>query len=367
MADITEQSIIEQQVLPALAQINIPHLSQDLLSMAAISHIQWQDGKLSMELNLGYPGAAVQRQVSEQLWQQLQPLPGVETVEVDSGWQSPSTTIAGKQPLPGVRNIIAVASCKGGVGKSTTTVNLALALSRLGARVGILDADIYGPSQSMMLGIGQRQPQMSTDNTMLPLEAYGIQSMSMGYLVTDKTPMVWRGPMASGALQQLLFKTQWQSLDYLLIDMPPGTGDIQLTLSQQVPIAGAVIVTTPQEIALLEAKKGIEMFAKVQVPVLGIVENMAMHICSQCGHQEPIFGAGGGEMIASDYDTTLLGSLPLDLSIREFADSGKPSVIGDPDGDISQCYTTIAQKMAARLWLLHSQAAAAPEIVVTDD
>ena len=359
---------IEQQVLPALSQITISDLGSDLISLDAVSNIQWQDGKLSLDLTLGYPGLDIQQQVSQLLWDNLQQLPGVEAVDVDSGWQSPaSVTASGKQPLPDVRNVIAVASCKGGVGKSTTTVNLALALAQLGARVGILDADIYGPSQAIMLGIGQQRPQIAERDMMLPLEAHGVQSMSMGYLVTEKTPMVWRGPMVTGALQQLLFKTQWQALDYLLIDMPPGTGDIQLTLSQQVPVSGAVIVTTPQEIALLEAKKGIEMFAKVQVPILGVVENMAMHICSQCGHQEPIFGSGGGEAVASDYDTTLLGSLPLDLSIRKFADSGKPSVVAEPDSDIATCYKLIAQKMAARLWLMDLQAEDMPEIVVTED
>ena len=359
---------IEQQVLPALAKIEIPHLQHDLLSLDAVGNIQWQAGKLSMDLTLGYPGNDVQEQVSRLLWDSLQQLPGVDAVDINSGWQSPESVSAlGKQPLPNVRNVIAIASCKGGVGKSTTTVNLALALKRLGASVGILDADIYGPSQAMMLGIGQRRPQIVEQEMMFPLEAHGVQSMSMGYLVTEKTPMVWRGPMVTGALQQLLFKTQWQSLDYLLIDMPPGTGDIQLTLSQQVPVSGAVIVTTPQEIALLEAKKGIEMFAKVQVPILGIVENMAIHTCSQCGHQEPIFGSGGGEVVASDYHTTLLGSLPLDLSIREYADSGKPSVVADPDGNIAKRYQDIAQKMAAQLWLMHSQAEVMPEIVVTED
>jgi ATP-binding protein involved in chromosome partitioning len=237
------------------------------------------------------------------------------------------------QQIPGVKHIIAVASGKGGVGKSTTSVNLALALAAEGLKVGILDADIYGPSQPQMLGVGQKRPQIvgeAGQQQMLPLIAYGIQSISMGYLVTEDTPMLWRGPMATGALQQLLMQTRWDDLDYLVIDMPPGTGDIQITLAQKVPLTGAVIVTTPQDIALLDAKKAVEMFRKVNVPVLGVVENMAIHVCTNCGHEEHIFGEGGGERIARDYHTELLGSLPLELSIRVDADAGKPQILSPP-------------------------------------
>ena len=274
------------------------------------------------------------------------------------------------QSIPGVKNIIAVASGKGGVGKSTTAVNLALALAAEGARVGILDADIYGPSQPHMLGIGQQHPQVIGEQgqqKMVPIRAHGIQSISMGYLVTEQTPMLWRGPMATGALQQLLVQTAWDDVDYLVVDMPPGTGDIQITLAQKVPVTGAVIVTTPQDIALLDAKKGIEMFRKVNVPVLGVVENMAIHVCSHCGHEEHIFGEGGGERIARDYNTRVLGSLPLDLSIRVQADSGKPSVVADPESAISQRYRDIARKLIAAVAQQREQDSGLPDIEITDD
>jgi len=274
------------------------------------------------------------------------------------------------QSIPQVKNIIAVASGKGGVGKSTTAVNLALALSAEGARVGILDADIYGPSQPQMLGVGQRRPDVVGEQgkqQMLPIIAYGIQSISMGYLVTEETPMLWRGPMATGALQQLLMQTRWDNLDYLIIDMPPGTGDIQITLAQKVPVTGAVIVTTPQDIALLDAKKGIEMFRKVNVPILGVIENMAIHTCSSCGHEEHIFGEGGGERIARDYQTELLGSLPLDLSIRADADRGQPSVATDPESAISQKYRSIARKLIANVQLLNGNNQSLPDIEISDD
>ena len=278
-------------------------------------------------------------------------------------------TTAPSQAIPHVKNIIAVASGKGGVGKSTTAVNLALALAAEGARVGILDADIYGPSQPQMLGVGQRRPEIVGEQgkqQMVPITAYGIQSISMGYLVTEETPMLWRGPMATGALQQLLMQTRWDNLDYLVIDMPPGTGDIQITLAQKVPVTGAVIVTTPQDIALLDAKKGIEMFRKVNVPILGVIENMAIHTCSNCGHEEHIFGEGGGERIARDYQTELLGSLPLALSIRADADQGKPSVAADPESSISQKYRDIARKLMANIVQVQDQSSM-PEIEISGD
>lgn len=252
-----------------------------------------------------------------------------------------------RQALQSVKHIIAVASGKGGVGKSTTSVNLALALHQEGYKVGLLDADIYGPSQAMMLGIKEgTRPQVLEGKWFQPVVSHGICSMTMGYMATESTPMAWRGPMATGALLQLISQTLWGELDFLIIDMPPGTGDIQLTLAQRVPVTGAIIVTTPQDIATLDARKGIEMFRKVEIPVLGVVENMAMHTCSQCGHSEHIFGEGGGWQIAMRYETELLGSLPLALSIRELTDAGRPTVVAEPDGDIAQAYRSIARKTA---------------------
>lgn len=357
-----------EAVKQALMAVIDPCTGTDLVTLGAVDEVRVEAGKVEVVLILGYPAAGLQQVLSEQIGQAVRELPGVDTVSVDIGW-----LIAGAQAhngigaIDGVKNIIAVASGKGGVGKSTTAVNLALALDREGARAGILDADIYGPSQPQMLGVGEQRPQVKDNRYMLPIEAHGVQSISMGYLITEDTPMVWRGPMVSGALQQLLTQTQWQDLDYLIIDMPPGTGDIQLTLSQKVPVSGAVIVTTPQDIALLDAKKGIEMFRKVNIPILGVVENMATHICSNCGHEEPIFGAGGGERIAAQYHTQLLGALPLDLSIRTDADGGRPSVAADPDSPVSAQYRAIARQMAAALWLHGRDAQAAPEIVISDD
>lgn len=358
---------IQQTVYPLLAQVMDPQSNRSLLSLDAISRIAFEDGKISLSVTLGYPCAEVQTALSEQLWKRLQALPEITSVDIDMGWSAPTNVAVDDQEmLVGVRNIIAVASGKGGVGKSTTTVNLALALAKLGAKVGVLDADIYGPSQPTMLGLGVKRPDVREQKYMLPNESYGVKSMSMGYLVNEQTPMVWRGPMATGALQQLIFQTDWQDLDYLFVDMPPGTGDIQLTLSQKVPVSGAVVVTTPQDIALLDAKKAVEMFNKVNIPILGVVENMAVHQCSQCGHTEHIFGEGGGERIAEDYGSQLLGALPLALSIRQDADSGKPSVVADPESDITQEYVAIAQKMAAELWL-RKQDAESIEIVVSED
>ena len=270
--------------------------------------------------------------------------------------------------MVGVRNIIAVASGKGGVGKSTTAANLALALAAEGARVGVLDADIYGPSMGQMFGIADgTRPQVKNDKFFIPIEAGGIQVMSMAFLVTEDTPVVWRGPMVSGALIQLLTQTLWNDLDYLLIDLPPGTGDIQLTLAQKIPVSGSVVVTTPQDLALIDAKKGVEMFRKVNVPVLGVVENMAVHICSNCGHSEHLFGEGGGSRIAEQFDIDLLGSLPLSMMIREQADEGTPTVIAEPQSQITMVYCDIARHMAAKLWQHNQQDASVPVISIAED
>ncbi|MEM7220683.1 MAG: iron-sulfur cluster carrier protein ApbC [Pseudomonadota bacterium] len=312
-------------------------------------------------VTLGYPSAGLAEGLAAQLSERLEP-----GVAVDLKFEVPPGGRAGKT-VPGVQHVIAVASGKGGVGKSTTAVNMALALSAEGAKVGLLDADIYGPSLGMMLGVpSDRRPEVRDGNRFVPIKALGLKAMSMSFLVTDKTPMVWRGPMASGALQQLINQTEWSDLDYLIVDMPPGTGDIQLTLSQSVPVSGAVIVTTPQDIALLDAKKAIEMFAKVDIPVLGVLENMSVHLCPSCGHQSHIFGEGGAARIAAEYDQVLLGALPLDISIRELADSGTPSVAADPDSAVSALYRDAARHLAARLWQ-QADKSAAPTIRFADD
>ncbi|WP_372862601.1 iron-sulfur cluster carrier protein ApbC [Spongiibacter sp.] len=353
----------DQAIIECLSAAVLPGLSQPL---AALATIEPPVGG-SCNVVLGFAARSHQQQY-QQFLQGLLAERGVDCA-VNVSWRiDPHAGSQAIKNMENVRNIIAVASGKGGVGKSTTSVNLALALAAEGARVGVLDADIYGPSLQMMLGVAaDLRPKQYGTHYLLPVEAYGLQTMSMAYLVTEKTPMVWRGPMATGALQQLLYQTYWQDLDYLIIDMPPGTGDIQLTLSQKVPVAGAVVVTTPQDIALLDAKKGIEMFAKVSVPVLGIVENMAVHVCSECGHAEHVFGKGGGDRIASDYGVPMLGSLPLSLQIREQADCGQPVVASAPDSDAAQMYRQVALSMAAELARRNRGAAAAPTISISDD
>lgn len=361
--------VSQQQVEQSLQSYSIPHLQKNPMVAGALEAVSVDGGMVSVSLKLGFPVASIKTQIQKDIVALLNEIPGVSNVSVEINWQVTATkTQPDVRSLDNVKNIIAVASGKGGVGKSTTSVNLALALAREGAKVGLLDADIYGPSQQVMLGVkeGQR-PEQHGQQYLLPVEAHGLKTMSMGYLVTDKTPMVWRGPMAGGALGQLLDQTWWGELDYLIIDMPPGTGDIQLTLSQKAAVAGAVIVTTPQDIALLDAQKGIEMFNKVEVPVLGVVENMALHICSQCGHQEHIFGEGGGDRIAREYGVPLLGSLPLSLSIRQQADSGAPTVISAPESEEAALYGTIARNMTAQLSLTEGAGAAFPHIVIKDD
>jgi ATP-binding protein involved in chromosome partitioning len=281
---------------------------------------------------------------------QLRTIPGIGNVSANVSVKIVSHSVQrGVKLMPGVKNIIAIASGKGGVGKSTTAVNLALALAQEGATVGLLDADIYGPSQPQMLGLTGQQPQSTDGNSMEPLEAYGLQAMSIGFMIDVDSPMVWRGPMVTQALEQLLNQTAWRDLDYLIVDMPPGTGDTQLTLAQKVPVTGAVIVTTPQDIALIDARKGLKMFEKVGIPIIGLIENMSIHICSKCGNEEHIFGQGGGEQMCKDYDTELLGSLPLEMSIRELADAGKPTVVGAPDSRAAEIYRTIARRIAVKV------------------
>ena len=364
---IVTRELVEQ----CLQQVLDPVTGRDLISLNAVSEISIASGRVDVVLLLGYPAQSVHEEIARAVNDALRSLAGVEQVGLDIGWTVYANRCANaQQSLPEVKNILAVASGKGGVGKSTTTANLALALAAEGARVAILDADIYGPSQPQLLGAPLRPPQVVKHNDqqfMLPVEAHGIQVNSMGFMVTENTPMMWRGPMVSGALQQLLTQTYWQDVDYLLIDMPPGTGDIQITLAQKVPVTAAVIVTTPQDIALLDAIKGIEMFRKVHVPVLGVIENMALHICSNCGHEEPIFGAGGGQRMALEYDTELLGSLPLDISIRAHADAGAPSVVADPESSVSKIYGQVARKLAANLWLQYLQADSLPNIELSDD
>ncbi|MEX1032069.1 MAG: iron-sulfur cluster carrier protein ApbC [Cellvibrionaceae bacterium] len=350
----------------ALRAVADPVLRQSLVELDSLA-IDVDGSAVAASVTLGYPIAGIKADLEAAVKTALLAIAGVEQAIVRVGAEIPASPAQKSESISRVKNLIAVASGKGGVGKSTTAVNLALALSVEGAKVGILDADIYGPSQPQMLGVGKQQPKIINNRFMLPIEAHGLKSNSMGYLVTERTPMVWRGPMVSGAFQQLINQTDWGDLDYLIIDMPPGTGDIQLTLSQSVPVSGAVIVTTPQDIALLDARKGIEMFRKVNVPVLGIIENMATHICSNCGHEEHIFGSGGGEKIARQYETPLLGSLPLDLAIRQQADGGKPSVIADPESPVSQVYRQIARLAGAQLWQINRNAAAAPDITISDD
>lgn len=342
-------SITVEAVRSALSQVIDPNTGKDLVTSKAIKNIQIDGADASFEVELGYPAKSQFDSLRKAAIAAVRGVPGAGNVSVNiSSKIVAHTAQRGVKLLPNVKNIIAVASGKGGVGKSTTTVNLALALAAEGAQVGILDADIYGPSQPMMMGISGR-PESTDGKTMEPMENYGLQVSSIGFMINPDEPMVWRGPIVTQALQQLLDQTNWRDLDYLLIDMPPGTGDVQLTLSQKVPVTGAVIVTTPQDIALLDARKGLKMFEKVGIPILGIVENMSVHICSNCGHAEPIFGSGGGEKMCKDYNVDFLGALPLTMAIREQADSGKPTVVADPDGAVAAIYKDIARKVAVKV------------------
>jgi ATP-binding protein involved in chromosome partitioning len=339
-------AITESDVQARLAALTDPNTGRDFVAGKAVRKITVGGADVVVDIQLGYPAKSQHETIRKLVAAALSALPGAGKVTVNVTQKITSHAVQrGVKLIPGVKNIIAVASGKGGVGKSTTAVNLALALAAEGAQVGVLDADIYGPSQPTMLGIAGR-PESRDGKTLEPLEAYGLQAMSIGFLIDVDTPMVWRGPMVTQALEQLLKDTNWRDLDYLIVDMPPGTGDIQLTLSQKVPVTGAVIVTTPQDIALLDARKGLKMFEKVGVPIVGVVENMSIHVCSNCGHAEHIFGTGGGEKMCADYNVPFLGGLPLDIRIREQADSGRPTVVADPDGKIASIYREIARKTA---------------------
>ncbi|HEX5390118.1 MAG TPA: iron-sulfur cluster carrier protein ApbC [Burkholderiaceae bacterium] len=342
-------AITAQHIQDALQGVVDPNTGKDFVSSKCVKNLQVQDGDVSFDVELGYPAKSQIQGFRKALIAAAKSVSGVENVSVNVTTKITSHAVQrGVQLLPSVKNIIAVASGKGGVGKSTTAVNLALALAAEGANVGILDADIYGPSQPMMMGIEGR-PESVDGQTMEPLENYGVQVISIGFLIDKDEAMIWRGPMATQALEQLLRQTNWKDLDYLIVDMPPGTGDIQLTLSQRVPMTGAVIVTTPQDIALLDARKGIKMFEKVGVPILGIVENMAVHVCTNCGHVEHIFGADGGKKMAAEYGMDYLGALPLKMQIREQADSGRPTVIADPDGEVAGLYKAVARQVAIKI------------------
>jgi ATP-binding protein involved in chromosome partitioning len=339
-------AVVEQTVLDALKGVIDPNTGRDFVSSKSIKNLTVTDGDVAFDVTLGYPAKSQIPGFRKELIAAAKSVAGVANVSVNITTNITAHAVQrGVALLPKVKNIVAVASGKGGVGKSTTAVNLALALAAEGASVGILDADIYGPSIPMMMGIEGR-PESEDGQTMEPMENYGVQVMSIGFLVAQDEAMIWRGPMATQALEQLLRQTNWKDLDYLIVDMPPGTGDIQLTLSQRVPMTGAVVVTTPQDIALLDAKKGIKMFEKVGVPILGIVENMAVHVCSNCGHVEHIFGADGGKRMATEYGMEYLGALPLNMQIRLQADSGKPTVVSDPDSEVAGLYKAVARKVA---------------------
>jgi ATP-binding protein involved in chromosome partitioning len=342
-------TLSESAITEALKTVVDPNTGKDFVSTRQLKNLRVEGGDVAFDVELGYPAKSQMAALRKALIAAARTVQGVENVSVNLSSRVVAHAVQrGVQLLPKVKNVVAVASGKGGVGKSTTAVNLALALAAEGASVGILDADIYGPSQPMMMGIEGR-PESADGQTMEPMENFGVQVMSIGFLVDADNPMIWRGPMATQALEQLLRQTNWADLDYLIVDMPPGTGDIQLTLSQRVPLTGAVIVTTPQDIALLDARKGIKMFEKVGVPILGIVENMAVHVCEKCGHVEHIFGQDGGKKMAAEYGMDYLGALPLNLSIRVQADSGRPSVVSEPDGEIAALYKGVARQVAVKI------------------
>ena len=361
-------SVTQEQIETAIKQYIDPYLEKDLVTAGVIKNIDIDGDKVKVDIALGFPAFGYFDKLTAEIQSKVESVDGVASAEVTVKSVIASHTVqGGMNPLEGIKNVIAVASGKGGVGKSTTAVNLALALQIEGAKVGILDADIYGPSIPRMLGITGK-PESSDGKSLEPMGGHGIQAMSIGFMIDEETPMIWRGPMVTQALEQLLRDTQWKNLDYLIIDLPPGTGDVQLTLAQKVPVSGAVIVTTPQDIALLDARKGLKMFEKVEVPVLGIVENMSIHICSECGHAEHIFGQGGGNLMSEEYNVDFLGSLPLDIDIRINADGGHPSVAKDSDSKASEIYRDIARRTAAKLSLKAKDFSAKfPNIVIQNN
>jgi len=343
-------AVTVEAVQVALKNLIDPNTQKDYVSTRSAKNIKVEGDNVTLDIELGYPAKTQIDSIRSDVVGAIKALSGVGNVDANVTFKIIAHAVQRNlKPLKGVKNIVAVASGKGGVGKSTTAVNLALALAQEGATVGLLDADIYGPSIPQMLGLAGRQPDSEDGTSMDPLKAYGVQTMSIGYMIDVDSPMVWRGPMVTQALEQLLNQTNWKDVDYLIVDMPPGTGDTQLTLAQKVPVTGAVIVTTPQDIALIDARKGLKMFDKVGIPILGLVENMSIHICSKCGNEEHIFGHGGGDKMCKDYDVELLGSLPLELSIRELTDAGKPTVVGAPESRAADIYRTIARRIAVKV------------------
>jgi ATP-binding protein involved in chromosome partitioning len=359
MADLTQDNI--EKILEGVVDI---YTEQDIITSNTVDSIEIDDDKVSVNIVLNYPAQSYHQTLTDAITSALTDV-GISDIAVNIDTKiAKYATQKGVDILSEVKNIIAVASGKGGVGKSTTAVNLALALQAEGAKVALLDADIYGPSQPRMLGVSKLKPETTGEGKLLPILGHGMQSMSIGYLVDEENPMIWRGPMVTQALEQMLRDTLWRGVDYMIIDLPPGTGDTQLTLSQKIPVSGSVIVTTPQDIALLDAKKGLKMFEKVNIPILGIVENMSLHICSECGHEEAIFGVGGGESMAKDADVNFLGALPLEINIRTDVDEGTPTVAKNPDGRVAQIYKEIAKKVAAKLTLEDKALGAFPSITI---